>query len=168
VMMNQTYNTTWMSLASGVKVIGISVISNEHLGINLRYDGEGAPPGASVIVVAMTNSSSGMMRGTMIQNDSMITEQQGELIMDMIMRNNQQSNSSALHTLEQQDQQQMQNSTSATNSSAPMISVQSGSNYLESGWPGQGSNSATVLVQLDGGITEGARITVIVVPFLHH
>jgi hypothetical protein len=63
----------------------------------------------------------------------------------------------------------MQNSsTSATNSSMPILSMQSGSNYLEAGWQGQESNSVTVLVQLEGGIPKGAHIMVMILPFLHH
>jgi hypothetical protein len=165
VMMNQTYNTTWMSLISGVKVAGISIIDNEHIAVNLRYDGEGPPPGASVIVVGMTNSSSSMMMGTMMQHNSMMVEQQREM-RGMIMANNQQSNSSGERP-SQQHQQHQNSSTLATNSSIPILSMQSGSNYLEAGWQGQESNSATVLVQLDSGIP-GAHIMVMVFPFLHH
>jgi hypothetical protein len=141
VMMNQTFTTSWISLVSGVKVTGISAIDNEHIAINLLYDGEAAPPGVSVVVVvaAITNSSSGTIIGSTMQP-------------------------------QQQQQQHMQNSTSATNSSMPTLSsIQSGSNYLEAGWQGQESNSATVLVQLDGEIPEGggAHIMVMVFPFLH-
>jgi hypothetical protein len=46
--------------------------------------------------------------------------------------------------------------------------MQSGSNYVEAGWQRQESSSATVLIQLDGDITEGGHIMVIVIPFLHH
>ena len=62
----------------------------------------------------------------------------------------------------------MQNSTSTSKSSVPTSSMQSGSNYVEAGWQGQESSSATVLIQLDGDITEGGHIMVIVIPFLHH
>jgi hypothetical protein len=55
-MMNQTSNMKWISLVRGVNVSGISIIDNEHIAINLCYDGEGEPPGVSV--VAMTSSSS--------------------------------------------------------------------------------------------------------------
>jgi hypothetical protein len=61
----------------------------------------------------------------------------------------------------------MQSSNSATNNSMQILSMQSGSNYLEAGWHGQESNSATVLVQLDGDIPEGGYIMVMVFPFLH-
>jgi hypothetical protein len=62
----------------------------------------------------------------------------------------------------------MQNSTttSASNSSSvPVLSMQSGSNYLEAGWQVQPPNSATVLIQLDGDIAEGVHIMVLVFPF---
>src|ERR671919_2544436 len=66
---NQTFTTRWMSLVDGVKVSGISIIDNEHIAINLRYDGEGEPPGVSV--VAMTsNSSSDRMIGSIMQNST--------------------------------------------------------------------------------------------------
>ena len=120
---NQTFTTRWMSLVDGVKVTGISIIDNEHIAINLRYDGEGEPPGVSV--VAITNSSFGTIFDSMMQNST----------------------------------------TSGSNSS--MRIMQSGSNYLEAGWQVQHPNSATVLVQLDGDISEGGYIMVIVVPFLH-
>jgi hypothetical protein len=169
MMMNQTFTTSWISLVSGVKVTGISVIDNEHIAINLRYDGEGAPPGVSVVAVAaITNSSSGMIIGSTMQQDSIMMGQQEEMMMGMIMASNQQSNSSADQESQQHHrQQQMQNSTSATNSSMPILSIQSGSNYLEAGWQGQESNSATVLVQLDGDIPERGHIMVMVFPFLH-
>jgi hypothetical protein len=158
MMGNQMFNTTWISFVSSVKVTGISIIGNDHTGVNLRYDGEGPPPGASVVVVAVTNNSPGMMRG-----------QQGETMMDMIMANKQQLNSSADSASKQHQEHQMQNSSaSATNSSMPISSTQSGSNYLEAGWQGQEPNSATVLVQLEGGIPKGAHIMVMVFPFLHH
>jgi hypothetical protein len=66
----------------------------------------------------------------------------------------------------------MQNSTlaSAANSTStlPLLSLQSGSNYLEAGWQPQHPNSATVLVQLNGEIPNGDHVMVLVVPFLHH
>jgi len=64
----------------------------------------------------------------------------------------------------------MQNSTlaSAANSTLPLLSIQSGSNYLEAGWQPQHPNSATVLVQLNGEIPDGDHVLVLVVPFLHH
>jgi hypothetical protein len=65
---NQTFTTRWMSLVDGVKVSGISIIDNEHIAINLRYDGEGEPPGVSV--VAMTSSSSDRIIGSMMQNST--------------------------------------------------------------------------------------------------
>jgi hypothetical protein len=120
---NQTFTTRWISLVDGVKVSGISIIDNEHIAINLRYDGEGEPPGVSV--VAMRSSSS-------------------DRIIDSMMHNS---------------------TTSGNNSSVRIM--QSGSNYLEAGWQVQNSNSATVLLQLDGDIPEGGYIMVIVVPFLH-
>lgn len=175
-MKNQTFNINWISLVSGVKVTGISVIDTEHIAVNLRYDGEGAPPGVSVVAVVVadiTNSSSGTIIGSnmMVQQDSM-SEQEGEMMREMIMAGNQQPNSSIEqesqeHDQQQQQQQQMQNSTSTSNSSVPISSMQSGSNYLEAGWRGQESNSATLLVQLDGDIAEGGHIMVIVFPFLH-
>jgi len=121
---NQTSTTRWMSLVDGVKVDGISIIDNEHIAINLRYDGEGEPPGVSV--VAMTSRSSDTIIGSMMQNST----------------------------------------TSASNNSSVRI-IQSASNYLEAGWQVQNSNSATVLLQLDGDIPEGGYIMVIAVPFLH-
>jgi hypothetical protein len=65
---NQTFTTRWMSLVDGVKVSGISIIDNEHIAINLSYDGEGEPPGLSV--VAMTSSSSDRIIGSMMQNST--------------------------------------------------------------------------------------------------
>jgi hypothetical protein len=125
MIINQTYTTRWMSLVDGVKVTGISIIDNEHIALNLSYDGEGEPPGVSVVAIA--NSSSDTIIGSM-----------------------------------------MQNSTLTNNSSIPILSKQSGSNYLETGWQVQHPNSATVLVELDGDMPEGGYIMVIVVPFLHH
>jgi hypothetical protein len=170
MMMNQTFTTSWISLVSEVKVTGISAIDTEHIAINLRYDGEGAPPGVSV--VAITNSSSGTIIGSMMQQDSIMMGQQEEMMMmrGMIMASNQQSNLSADQESEQQHhhrRQQMQSSNSATNNSMQILSMQSGSNYLEAGWQGQESNSATVLVQLDGDIPEEGHIMVMVFPFLH-
>jgi hypothetical protein len=167
VMMNQTFTTNWISLVSGVKVTGISVIDTDHIAINLRYDGEGGPPGVSVVaVVAIKNSSSGAIIGSMMQQDSIMMRQQGEMTKDMIMASNQQSNSSTdQESSQQHNQQHAQNSTSATNNSVRIM--QSGSNYLEAGWQGQESNSAAVLVQLDGDIPEGGQIMVMVFPFLH-
>ena len=69
MMMNQTSNMKWISLVRGVNVSGISIIDNEHIAINLRYDGEGEPPGVSV--VAMTSSSSDtIIVDTMMQNST--------------------------------------------------------------------------------------------------
>jgi hypothetical protein len=69
MMMNQTSNMKWISLARGVNVSGISIIDNEHIAINLRYDGEGEPPGVSV--VAMTSSSSDtIIVDSMMQNST--------------------------------------------------------------------------------------------------
>jgi hypothetical protein len=65
---NQTFTTRWMSLVDGVKVSGISIIDNEHIAINLSYDGEGEPPGVSL--VAMTSSSSDRIIGSMMQNST--------------------------------------------------------------------------------------------------
>lgn len=68
-MMNQTSNINSISLVRGVNVSGISIIDNEHIAINLRYDGEGEPPGVSV--VAMTSSSSDTIIGdSMMQNST--------------------------------------------------------------------------------------------------
>lgn len=175
VTKNQTLNTNWTSLVSGVKVTGISLIDTEHIAVNLRYDGEGVPPGVSVaVVVDITNSFSSdtIIGSNMTQQDSM-SGQEGEMMREMIMAGNQQSNPSVeqgsqQHDQQQQQQLQMQNSTSTSNSSVPISSMQSGSNYLEAGWQGQESNSATLLVQLDGDIAEGGHIMVTVFPFLHH
>ncbi len=65
---NQTFTTRWMSLVDDVKVSDTSIIGNEHIAINLRYDGEGEPPGVSV--VAMTSSSSDRIIGSMLQNST--------------------------------------------------------------------------------------------------
>jgi hypothetical protein len=65
---NQTFITRWTSLVDGVKVSGISIIDNEHIAINLRYGGEGEPPGVSV--VAMTSSSPDRIIGSMMQNST--------------------------------------------------------------------------------------------------
>lgn len=77
ITMNQTSNVSSTSLVSGVKVSGISIIDNEHIAINLRYDGGGEPPGVSVVGVAITNSSSSdktidsiMQNSTAILDDS--------------------------------------------------------------------------------------------------
>ncbi len=59
-----------MSLVDGVKVSGISIIDNEHIAINLRYDGEGEPPGVSVVAVAIANSSSNTITDSMMQNST--------------------------------------------------------------------------------------------------
>ena len=60
---------------------------------------------------------------------------------------------------------QSSTTTSASNSSSvPVLSMQSGSNYLEAGWQVQPPNSATVLIQLDGDIA-GVHIMVLVFPF---
>lgn len=62
----------------------------------------------------------------------------------------------------------MQNSiTSTINSNVPVSSMQSGSNYLEAGWQGEESNSAALIVQLDGDIAGGGHIVVMVFPFIH-
>ncbi|MGE5601371.1 MAG: hypothetical protein ACM3TS_00010 [Clostridia bacterium] len=167
---NQTFNTNWISLVGGVKVTGISVIGTDHISVNLRYDGEGEPPGVSVVAVAVdvTNSSSDrIISSNMMQKDSMMRAQEEEMIGEMIMPRSQQSNSSIEQESQKHDQQQMQNSTSTSNSNVPISSMQSGSNYLEAGWQGHGSNSATLLVQLGGDIPEGGHIMVIVLPFLH-
>jgi hypothetical protein len=66
MIINQTYTTRWMSLVYGVKVTGITIIDNEHIAVNLSYDGEGEPPGVSV--VAIINSSSDRIIGSMMQN----------------------------------------------------------------------------------------------------
>jgi peroxiredoxin family protein len=168
MMNNQTFTTSWISLVGGVKVTGVSGIDTEHIAVNLRYDGEGTPLGVSVVaVVAIKNSSSGaIIDSNMMQQHSM-SGQEGEMMREMIVRGNQQSNSSIEQESQQHDQQQMQNSISTSNSSMPILSIQSGSNYLEAGWQGQESNSATVLVQLDGDIPEGGHIMVMVFPFLH-
>jgi hypothetical protein len=72
--MNQTSNVKPTSLVYGVKVNGISIIDNEHVAINLRYDGEGEPPGVSVVVVDITNisSSSNMTIDSIMQNSTAI------------------------------------------------------------------------------------------------
>ena len=49
MIMDQTSNMKWISLVHGVNVSGISIIDSEHIAINLRYDGEGEPPGVSVV-----------------------------------------------------------------------------------------------------------------------
>ena len=68
-MMNQTSNINSISLVRDVNVSGISIIDNEHIAINLRYDGEGEPPGVSV--VAMTSSSSDtIIADSLMQNST--------------------------------------------------------------------------------------------------
>jgi hypothetical protein len=67
-IINQTFTTRWMSLVDGVKVSGISIIDNEHIAINLSYDGKGESPGVSV--VAITNSSFGTIISSMMQNST--------------------------------------------------------------------------------------------------
>jgi hypothetical protein len=68
MIINQTFTTRWMSLVYGVKVSGISIIDNEYIALNLRYDGEGEPPGVSV--VAITSSSLGTIINSMMQNST--------------------------------------------------------------------------------------------------
>jgi hypothetical protein len=69
MIMNQTSNMKWISLVRGVNVSGMSIIDNEHIAINLRYDGEGEPPGVSV--VAFTSSSSDtIIVDSMMQNST--------------------------------------------------------------------------------------------------
>jgi type III secretory pathway component EscU len=70
MMMNQTSNVNSTSLVDSVKVSGISIIDNEHIAINLRYDKEGEPPGVSVVVVAITNSSSDTTIDSTMQNST--------------------------------------------------------------------------------------------------
>jgi hypothetical protein len=65
-LMNHISNIKWISLVDAVKVSGMSIIDNEHIATNLRYDGEGEPPGVSVIV-AITNSSSDTVIDSMMQ-----------------------------------------------------------------------------------------------------
>jgi hypothetical protein len=67
---NQTFPTRWMSLVDGVKVSGISIIDNEHIVVNLSYEGEGEPPGVSVI--AMTSSPSDRIIGSMVHNSTIL------------------------------------------------------------------------------------------------
>jgi hypothetical protein len=66
---NQTFTSSWMSLVNNVKVSDISIIDNEHIAINLSYDGQGEPPGVSV-VVTMTNSSSDTIIDSIMQNSA--------------------------------------------------------------------------------------------------
>jgi hypothetical protein len=66
MIINQTYTTRWMSLVYGVKVTGITIIDNEHIAVNLSYDGEREPPGVSVVAIA--SSSSDTIIGSMMQN----------------------------------------------------------------------------------------------------
>jgi hypothetical protein len=69
MMINQTSNINWISLVRSVNVSGISIIDNEHIATDLRYDGEGEPPGVSV--VAMTSSSSDtIIVDSMMQNST--------------------------------------------------------------------------------------------------
>jgi hypothetical protein len=65
---NQTFTTRWMSLVDGVKVTDMSVIGTDHIAVNLSYDGEGEPPGVSVVAIA--NSSSDTIIGSMMQNNT--------------------------------------------------------------------------------------------------
>lgn len=96
VIKNQTFNTNWISLVSGVKVTGVSMIDAEHIAVNLHYDGEGAPPGVSVVVDISNSSSDTIITSNMMQQDSMMREQEGEMMREMIMANNQQTNSSSV------------------------------------------------------------------------
>lgn len=151
-IMGQFFGANGMSLVDEVKVTGISIVGEDHILVNLRYYGEGAPPGVSV--VAITHSSAGMMgMGMMMQQNPVMMGQEGGMMMGQMESSNL-----------SQAYQQMQNSTSV---SITMKSMQSGGNYLESGWQDQQSNSATVLVELDGD-TDGGHIMVMVVPFIHH
>jgi hypothetical protein len=69
MIMDQTSNMKWISLVHGVNVSGVSIIDNEHIATNLRYDGEGEPPGVSV--VAMTSSASDtIIVDSMMQNST--------------------------------------------------------------------------------------------------
>jgi hypothetical protein len=69
MIMNQTSNMKWISLVRGVNVSGISIIDNEHIAINLRYDGEGEPPGVSVVAM-ISRSSDTIIVDSMMQNST--------------------------------------------------------------------------------------------------
>jgi hypothetical protein len=70
MMMNQTSNMKWISLVRGVNVSGTSIIDNEHIAINLRYDGEDEPPGVSVVVAMTSSSSDTIIVDSMMQNST--------------------------------------------------------------------------------------------------
>jgi hypothetical protein len=179
---NQTLNTKWISLVNGVIVTGISIIDSEHVAINLHYGGEGEPPGTSVVAAVMgdiTNSFAGtIMESNMAQNYSM-DGHKGEIMSEKTMgamTGNQQqlSNSTMEQQLQHHQYDAALNSTSTTisnNIHLPIPSIKSGSNYIEAGWYGRESNSATLFVQLDGDFAEelGGRHIIMLglFPFLH-
>jgi len=69
---NQTFTTSSISLVNGVKVDSISPIGNEHIAVNLNYDGKNErPPGVSV--VALTNSSLTTIINGIKQNSTIIS-----------------------------------------------------------------------------------------------
>lgn len=144
----QFFSANGMSLVNGVRITGISQVGEDHITVNLSYTGEGGAPGVSLVV--FTHGSPGMMwmMGGQ-QNSMMMGSGQGMMMEER----------------SQLQHQQMQNS--SIYGAIPMQSMQSGSNYLEAGWPGAQSNTANVLVQLDGN-AEGGPIMVMVVPFIHH
>ena len=146
--MLQFFSANGMSLVNGVRITGISQVGQDHITVNMSYLGEGTAPGVSIVV--FTNGSPGIMGMMSRQQNSMMMGSAQGMMMD---------------ERSQLPHQEMQNST--TYGSMSMQSMQSGSNYLDSGWPGAQSNTATVLVQLDGN-SDGGHIMVMVVPFMHH
>lgn len=184
----QFYNKSGISLVNGVKITGISMVGDDHIAVNLSYAGQNktlSPPGVTVVAMYASLNKTMILNkmrelGTMMapQNSTNRVEglQAEEMMMGMMMTqsNNQSGHSIVEQMLQQQHQQLMQNFAS---SNTPILSIRSGSNYIDAGWPSgvQSSSSSpvatattTILVQLDGKVESGGHLMVIVVPFLHH
>jgi len=159
------FSANGINFVKGVRITNISQVGDDHLVINLNYTGDGNPPGMSVIALALTLPE--MMNGIMMvqQNSTMKMMNESQQSMMTTMKEGGQLQQ------QQRQHQQVQNSTafdgSGNSNSNSIQSMHSGSNYLESGWPGAESNRATVLVQLNGSI-ESNHTMVMVVPLLHH
>jgi hypothetical protein len=153
------FSANGISLVKGVRITNISQVADDHLIVNLNYTGDGSLPGISII--AFANDSLAVVNRIM-------TGEQNSTMMK-IMNGSQQGMMTMMKEGGQQ-KQQVQNSTvfdGSSSTSIPIEYMHSGSNYLESGWPGAKSNTATVLVQINGSIGSG-HVMVMAVPLLHH
>ncbi len=183
----QFYNKSGISLVNGVKITGISMVGDDHMVVNLSYAGQNktlSPPGVTVVAMYASLNKTMILNkmrelGMMMALQNLTNRVEGlqaeEMMMGMMMTqsNNQSGHSIVEQMLQQQHQQLMQNFAS---SNTPILSIRSGSNYIDAGWPlGVQSSSSpvatattTILVQLDGKVEGGGHLMVIVVPFLHH